>query len=198
MMQTFTLSLGSLLRRLSAGNPLVRLSDRLEATTLLIVIAVALLSAPVAGAVGTGTYDSLKHAFAVDRTNSREVSATVTADSTLAPRAYEDPFLTPIQWRFEGALHTGQVRTTYMKTGDRLTIWIDTKGDRKMTPLTDQDAATQAILAALGLWSAAVAVAIASWAALRAWLVRSRHAAWDRELHDLLDGGRRNQPRPHE
>jgi hypothetical protein len=198
MMQTFTFSLGSLLRRLSARNPLVRVSDRLEATTLLIVFAVALFAAPVAGAVGTGTYDNVKHAFAVDRINSREVSATVTAESTLAPRAYEDPFLTPIQWQFEGAVHTGQVRTTYMKTGDRMTIWIDTKGDRKMSPLTDQDAATQAILAALGLWFAAVVVAIASWAALRARLDRSRHAAWDRELHDLLDGGRRNQPRPHE
>src|SRR5215470_16056856 len=120
MMQTFTLSLGSLLRRLSARNPLVRMSDRLEATTLIIVIAVALFAAPVAGAVGTGTYDSVKHAFAVDRMNSREVSATVTAESTLAPRAYEDPFLTPIQWQFEGAVHSGQVRTNYMKAGDRL------------------------------------------------------------------------------
>ncbi len=201
-MQTFTLGLGSWLRRLSARNPMVRTSDRIEATALLIVIAVALFAAPVAGAVGTGTYDSLKHAFAVDRINSREVAATATQDSRWSPRSYEKPFVTPVRWQFEGAVHTDEVQTDYMKASDRLTIWIDAIGNRRTSPRTDRDAATEAIFTALGLWFAAVAVAIVSWAALRVRLDRSRHAAWDRELHDLADdGGRGNQPRqphPHE
>jgi hypothetical protein len=197
-MQTFTLSLGSWLRRLSARNPMVRKSDRLEAAALLIVIAVTLFAAPVAGAVGTGTHDNLKHAFAVDRINSREVEAMATRDSEWSPRSYEKPFVTPVRWHFQGAVHTDEVQTDYMKAGNRLTIWIDAIGNRRTQPLTDRDAATEAVLTAVGLWFAAVVVAIGSWAVLRMWLDRSRHAAWDRELHDLIDGGRRNQPRPHE
>ena len=101
-MQTFTLSFGSWLRRLSVRNPLVRTSDRIEAAAILLVFVVALLAAPVAGAVGTVVYDNLTHRFAADRLTRHEVAATVTHDSSLAPQAYEKPFLTPIQWQFAG------------------------------------------------------------------------------------------------
>jgi hypothetical protein len=76
-MQAFTPSLGSWLRRLSARNPLVRGSDRVEAGAILLVLIVALLAAPVAGALGTATFDNLTHRFAADRLNRQEVMATV-------------------------------------------------------------------------------------------------------------------------
>jgi hypothetical protein len=89
-----------------------------------------------------------------------------------------------------------------VKGGDRLTIWIDATGNRTTKPRTDGDAATDAIVAAMGLWFAAVVVAVTGWAALRFRLDRSRRDAWDRELHDLVaDGGRRNwsrRPHPYE
>ena len=50
-MQTFTLSFGSWLRRLTVRNPLVRTSDRIEAAAVLLIFVVALLAAPVAGSV---------------------------------------------------------------------------------------------------------------------------------------------------
>ena len=52
-MQTFTLTMGSWLRRLLVRNPLVRASDRIEAAAMCIALASAVLVIPVAGAFGT-------------------------------------------------------------------------------------------------------------------------------------------------
>lgn len=193
-MHMFTLGLGSWWRCLRGRNPLVRVSDRVEAATGLLVIVVALLAAPVAGAMGTAAHDSLVHRYAADRAARQQVAATVTADSTLAPLAYEEPFLTPVRWEFARAVHTAEVRTYHMKAGEHVTIWIDTKGDRIAKPLTDDNAATQAVVTGFGLWFAAVGVASAIWTVLRLRLNRSRSAAWDRALDDLADnGGRTNR-----
>ena len=192
-MQTFTPSLGSWLRRLSARNPLVRGSDRVEAGAILLVFVVALLAAPVAGALGTATFDNLTDRFAADRLNRQEVTATATADSVLAPQAYEEPFLTPIRWQFAGADHTEEVRTYRLKAGEQLAIWIDAQGNRTKKPLTHENAATEAIVTAFGLWFATVGVAAAAWTILRIRLNRLRYAHWDRELDNLADnGGRTN------
>ena len=190
-MQMFTLGFGSWLRCLTSRNPLVRVSDRIEAATILFIVAVALLSAPIVGAVGTATHDSLARQYATDRAARQKISATVTDDSTLAPQANEDPFLTPIRWEFVGTVHTAEVRTNRMEAGEKLGIWIDTKGDRTTQPPTDEDAATEAVVAGFGLWFTAVGVAAAAWAIIRLRLIRSRYAAWDRELDDLADNGGR-------
>ena len=189
-MQTFTLSFGSWLRRLNVRNPLVRTSDRIEAAAVLLIAVLALLAAPVAGAAGTAVYDNLTHRFAADRLSRHEVAATVTHDSSLAPQAYEKPFLTPIQWQFAGHVHTDEVRTPdRIKAGERQKIWIDAAGSRTVKPLTDQNAATEAAVTAFGLWFAAVGVATAAWTVLRIRLDRMRYADWDRELDDLADSG---------
>ena len=194
-MQTFTLSFGSWLRRLSVRNPLVRTSDRIEAAAVLLIVVLALLAAPVSGSVGTVVYDNLTHRFAADRLSRHEVAATVTHDSSLAPQAYEKPFLTPIQWEFAGHVYAEEMRTSdRMKAGEQQRIWIDAAGSRTMKPLTDQDAATEAAVTAFGLWFAAVGVATAAWTVLRLRLDRLRYADWDRELDDLADnGGRTNR-----
>ena len=112
-MQTFTLSFGSWLRRLNMRNPLVRTSDRIEAAV----------------------YDNLTNRFAADRLSRHEVAATVTHDSSLAPQAYEKPFLTPIQWEFAGHVRTDEVRTPdRIKAGEQQRIWIDAAGSRTVKP----------------------------------------------------------------
>lgn len=192
-MHMFTLGFGSWLRCLGGRNPLVRVSDRIEAAGLLFVVVVALLAAPMAGAMGTAAHDSLAHQYATDRVARQQIPATVTEDSTLAPRAYEEPYLTPIRWEFAGAVHTGEVRTYHMKAGEHVSIWIDTRGDRTTKPLTDENAATEAVVTGFGLWFTAVGVASAIWMVLRLRLNRSRYAAWDRALDDLADNdGRKN------
>ena len=192
-MHTFTFRLGSWLRRLSAGNPLVRVSDRIEAVAIVLVVAVVLLAAPVAGAMGTAVYDSLSHRYAADRAARHEVSATVAADSMWAPQVYEKAFLTPIRWEFAGTGHMEEVRTDRMKAGELLNIWIDDKGARATKPLLNENAATEAVVTGFGLWFAAVGVASAAWTVFRLRLNRSRSANWDRELDDLVgDDGRTN------
>ena len=193
-MEEFTIGLGSRLRCLTARNPLVRASDRVEAAGLLVVFTVALLVAPVAGATGTAAYDSLAHRYAGDRAARQQVTATVTDDSAAAPQVYEEPFLTPIRWEYAGAVHTAEARTAQMKAGEQLSLWIDTRGDQTTKPLTNENAATEAVVTGFGLWFASVGVTSAAWTVLRLRLNQSRYADWDRELDDLADdGGRTNR-----
>ncbi|GAA2777033.1 hypothetical protein [Mycolicibacterium pallens] len=63
-MQTFTLTTGRWLQRLIGRNPIVRGSDRLEAGALVVVLIVALLALPLAGAVGTAVFDARTHTAA--------------------------------------------------------------------------------------------------------------------------------------
>lgn len=193
-MQMFTLGLGSWLRCLSGRNPLVRVSDRVEAAAVLVAVTVALLAAPIAGAMGTAAHDALARQYAIDRAARKQVTATVTEDSMLAPQAYQEPFLTQIRWDFAGAVHTAEVRTYHMKAGEPVSIWIDTRGDLTTKPLTDENAATEAVVTGFGLWFTAVGVVTAVWTVLRLRLNHSRSAGWDRALDDLADnGGRANR-----
>ena len=192
-MQTFTLTLGGWLRRLDRRNPLVRGNDRIEVVAALLVFIVVILAAPVSGSVGTVFYDNLKDRSAADRLTRHEVVATVADDSYVAPQPYEKPFLTPIQWELGATVHTDEVRTDRMKAGEQLNVWIDSEGKRTKNPLSDQDAATEAVVTAFGLWFATVGIAAAAWTMVRLRLNRRRYADWDRELDDLVDnGGRTN------
>ena len=58
-MDTFTVrSPRWLVVRLFGRNPLIRISDRIEALALVLTVVVSLLAAPIAAAVGTAVYDS--------------------------------------------------------------------------------------------------------------------------------------------
>ncbi len=193
-MQTFTFGLGLWFRRLLTRHPLVRLSDRIEAASLLLILVVALLAVPVAGAAGTAVHDDLVHSFAAQRAERQQIEATVLRDSRPAAQAYENPYVTPIQWQFNGATHTADVRTPKRKAGEHVSIWIDSGGNRTPQPPTDHDAAVQAVIAAMAVWSMAVGSTVTGWAVLRLRLDRSRYSAWDRDLDDLADnGGRTNK-----
>lgn len=78
-----------------------------------------------------------------------------------------------------------------MAAGDHLTIWVDPAGDRRAAPLTDRDAAVQAVIAAVAAWLTIVGAAVGGWAVLRMRLDRRRHADWDRDLRRLTDNGGR-------
>ena len=194
-MQTYTLTMGSWLRRLGARNPLVRVSDRVEATAIFVALIAAVLVMPVAGAVGTATYDGRVHAFAAERSSVHEVEATAMRDTSVTRLPYESSFLTPLQWQFAGQTHTDMFSTQrYMRVGERTSIFVDAAGDRTEPPRTHKDAAVDAVMVALGLWAAVAGAGAGAWALLRLRLNRVRYAAWDRGLRDLADnGGRRNR-----
>jgi hypothetical protein len=176
-------------------NPLVRFSDRIEAIAMLLVLTALFLAVPFVGAFGTAMYDSRADTFAADRLSLHTVHATATQDSAMAGWPCDQPFRTTVQWQFDGTVHTDEWRSsTWMKAGDKQEIWIDDNGNHASAPRSDQDAATQAIVAAFGLWFALAGAGAVVWALLRIRLDRSRHAAWDRELSELADDhGKKNR-----
>ena len=125
------------------------------------------------------------HRSAADRATRHTIVAAVTDDSAFAPRPYEAPFLTDINWMFNGAPHTGEVATSFMRAGEPLSIWIDANGDLTTQPLTDQHAATEAVITGFGWWFISVGIAAGGWTLLRLRLNQTRYATWDRELDRL-------------
>jgi len=193
-MQTFTLTLGSWMRRLLAGNAVVRTSDRVEAVAMFLALLFSILAVPVAGAAGTAVYDNRIHVFADERMARHEVEATATHDSSVTALPYQFSYVSEVRWEFAGQIHAGVASTrSRMKVGDQTSVWVDAAGEFASPPQGDKDAAAEAVMAALGLWVAMAGAATAAYALLRAHLNHLRHAAWDRALADLADNdGRTN------
>jgi nitrate reductase NapE component len=193
-MQTFTLTLGSWLRRLLVRNALVRTSDRFEAFAMLLALLFAILAVPVAGAAGTAVYDNRIHVFADERMVRHEVEATATHDSSVTALPFQFSYVSEVRWEFAGQTHTGVASTrNRMKTGDQTSVWVDAAGEPTPPPRGDKDAAAEAVMAAIGLWIAVAGAAAGGYAVVRARLNHLRHAAWDRALADLADNdGRTN------
>lgn len=192
-MQTFTLGFGVWLHRLVSRSPLVRSTDRVEATASALIVCVGVLAVPVAGAVGTAEYDRLANYFAAERLNYREVDATAVGDSEVMPEPYDASYRTEVGWTVDGVARTAEIETSRMGEGDRLTIWVDSSGNLPRKVHTEEDAAAQAVATALGVWFAVVGLGAAAWLLLRLRLDRARSATWDRDLRDLADdGGRSN------
>lgn len=191
-MQTFTLGLGVWVHRLLARNPLVRRSDRVETFAILLTVVAAVLTIPLAGAIGTAVHGDLVQKFATHRAERTTVQAVAMHDSVAAGQVADQSFRTQIRWEFGGSVHTGTVRTVELAAGAPVTIWIDDDGDRVPAPLTDEDAASQAVVTAVTIWITVVGVAVGGWALLRYRLDRARYADWDRGLDDLTGGGRTN------
>ncbi|ADU00972.1 Rv1733c family protein [Mycolicibacterium gilvum] len=191
-MQTFTLGFGVWLRRLASRSPLVRSTDRVEAAVMTLIVVAGVCAVPIAGAVGTAEYDRLTNSLAAERLTHREVDATVVRDSRTVSEPYETTYLTEIGWNVGSVARTAEITTTRKSAGDRLTIWVDDSGDLVRKGLTDGDAATQAVVGALGVWFAVTGLGVATWMLLRLRLDHLRSQNWDRELDDLADNGGRS------
>lgn len=194
-MQTFTFRPDSPVGTLTTRNPLVRVSDRIEAAAMVLVLAIALLSAPLAAASGTAIHDNLSHRFAQDRISRHQILATATQDSTFLPQPYGKPFVTTVRWEFGNGIHADELRTSdSVKADEQQWIWVDSDGNRTFAPFGDREAAVEAVVAAVGLWFATIGIACAGWALLRYRLNKRRGADWDRDLEQLADnGGRMNR-----
>ncbi|TDL09933.1 hypothetical protein EUA04_08260 [Mycolicibacterium obuense] len=180
-------------RRLSGRHPLVRFSDRVEAMGLVVVIAVAVFALLPAASLKDSVEQQFSQSFAVQRAERTPVEAIVTGDSQVTAQLYDTSYLSPIRWQVDGVTHTDEMRTPKMTAGDRITIWVDSAGDRRAAPLTDRDAAVQAVIAAVAVWVTITGAAVGAWAGMRMRLDRGRHADWDRDLRRLTDnGGRTN------
>jgi len=196
-METFTVGPGNgWFGRLLGRNPLVRTSDRIEAWMLLLATVVVLSAVPVAGAIGTGVYSSRTAVYEQQISSWHIVTATVLQDNTVTVRPYSVDAAVHARWQDGGVSHDdtfGWDRA--VKAGDRLTIWVDEKGDYAGPPTPPKRAAADAVTMGAMMWLSVVAAAAALIALVRFRLQQHRHAAWDRELRSLADddGGRRNR-----
>ena len=179
--------------RLFGRSPLVRSSDRIEALILILGIAVVLVAAPIAGAVGTTVYSSRAAVYEHQVSSRHTVAATVLRDSTSTVRPYSVSFDVHARWQDRGVQHEGDLGWDRpAKAGDRLTVWVNDKGDYVGPPTQPRRAVSDAIIAGVVLWLSVVTVVAAAIGLARFRLDRVRHAQWDRGLRGLVgdDGGR--------
>ena len=196
-------------------NPLVRISDRVEAMVLVLAIIASMLGVPVGAAVGTAVHDSRSRIYAQQAQTRHTVTATVTGNSVSAAErtptrhaegsgkaSTADPpsamITVPAQWHAAGAQHSGAITVQpVVKAGDRIDIWVDNDGRRVNAPTPVALAAVQAILTALATWLGVTALAAGLAALVRLCLDRIRNAGWQHEIERLArQGGGRTTHEP--
>jgi hypothetical protein len=92
---------GGWIVRAFGRNPLVRTSDRIEALLLILAVAVALVAAPIAGAIGTAVYEARSHAYVERATSRHTVTAIAVEDSVTTVRPYTIDTITEHTGSFE-------------------------------------------------------------------------------------------------
>ena len=170
-------------RRALGANPLVRVSDRLEALVVLAVFVTALIAGPVATTAGAEIYDTGVH-VAHDQAASRHAVKAIAVDgSTSMPADFSGPDYVRAQWHEGPRLRTEAVISpTTVVRGDTLTVWLDDAGKVVTAPLTTTDAKLSALGAAGAVWVMLVACSALVAFVVRRRLDASRDRAWEREL----------------
>lgn len=164
-------------------NPLVRLSDRLEAFAVLGVLVLALIAVPVSVHLGSKTYESRMHTAAEQTQTRHSVEAVVVEGSMGMPADFDSPAYVQVEWREGAVTHNAQVISPEtVKAGAPLTIWLDDSGKVVGAPLTPVDAKVSALGVAWTIWISAVVLSVFAALVVRQGLDRSRARAWEREL----------------
>lgn len=188
-MDTFTVrSPRWLVVRLFGRNPLIRISDRIEALALVLVVVVSLLALPIGAAVGTAVYDSRSCLYAEQAQAQTQVTATV-IDSP----ARGDTITVRARWFAAGAEHTGAVKAQpTAKPGDVIEIWVNKDGSHVGPPV--MSAAEEAVAFALAIWLNVTLAAVALFTGTRAVLSRVRHAGWQHDFDHLAGDWHTSRP----
>ncbi|MDT5290007.1 MAG: hypothetical protein QOF88_4896 [Mycobacterium sp.] len=172
-------------------NPLIRITDRLEALAVLAALMSALIAIPAAAQAGNLVYESAAHTADEQAHDRHAVQALVVEGSRRMPTdpegpAADGPASVRAQWRDGTHMRTEQITSPSMaKAGESLTIWLDGTGKVVAAPMTADDAGLSVAVAAGTVWIAIVACAALAAFLIRRGLDRSRDHAWERELHLL-------------
>ena len=198
-MDTFTVRLPRwpVLLRLAGRDPLVRTTDRIEALVLVLAVAVSLIAAPIAAAVGTAVYDSSRHIYAEQAHTRHTVAATVTDVPASQQILRTGTTTVSARWAAAGAEHTGTVEAqSTATTGDTLEIWVDTNGAQVPAPAPTSRAAAEAAMGALVIWICVAAIATTLFTVTRAVCDRIRFTRWQHDFDNLVgnDGHKPSQP----
>jgi hypothetical protein len=176
--------------RAFGANPLVRISDRIEAFVVVSAVAFSLLAAPVAGAIGTGVHDAQSRVYAEEAHTRQPIRAivTTTRHSDQVARPYTNTPIIQARWHAEGIEHVDIFRSQRAVTvGDRIDIWVNDTGQRVAPPTPASQAVVEAISVGVLLWLVAVGAAAALVAVVRWRLNCRRETDWEREIGGLAD-----------
>jgi hypothetical protein len=177
-------------------NPLIRVSDRVEALAVLGVFVTALATAPVVIHAATVVNDAGVRT-ATEQSHTRHSVQAVVVEVSGLPTDFGTPDAR-VHWREGTGFRTEQVvSTATTRAGDQMTIWLDGSGKVVAAPLTPGDAKLNAIVAASTMWIVFVVCSIAVALLVRRALDRSRDRAWERELNLLAhndDGWANKRP----
>jgi hypothetical protein len=166
-------------------NPLIRLTDRLEAFAVLAVLVSALFALPAAAMAGTMIYESGVRT-ATEQTQTRHSVDALVVDGAGLPTDFETPAYVSAQWTEGTQTHTDRVASpATVRAGDHMTVWLDPAGTVVAAPRTAADAKIGAVAAAVAVWITVVACSAVLAFVVRVGLDRSRERAWERELHLL-------------
>ena len=176
-------------RRVFPGrNPLIRLSDRVEAALLVCSVMIVLGGLPIAAALGSETYASEKQASLEQLATRHPATAILLADGPSIKvasngAAFFRPAPTEAKWTLaDGTSRQGTVMVGQGKNkGSTVGIWLDEQGNPVPAPQTGTGALVNSVAISLGLWLAlGFGLTGICWLT-RAFLNRLRYAQWQRE-----------------
>ncbi|MEE2033834.1 Rv1733c family protein [Rhodococcus chondri] len=175
-------------------SPLLRRGDRIESTVALVVAAFVVMMVPIAATYGTITYGNLAAQAQLYQRIHRQVEATVL--DTVPPEAAmatsqtdhpPAPATVPadrrwVRWSMDGHAHTAQLsRPADVRHGERIGIWIDSRGVPVEAPRSGTDSAATAVIGALALWAVVLAGGSGLWYAVHRASRHRRLQGWERE-----------------
>lgn len=171
-------------------NPLIRISDRIEAIVVITAVVLSLLAAPVAGAIGTTVHDARSRIYAEQAHTRRPISAMVTKIGRSADVVHPYSYTTLVEarWHAEGIQHVDTFSVKHaVAVGDQVDVWVNGQGEPVAPPAPGSQAAIDAVRVAILLWLMATGCAAALVALVR-WRINRRHDTdWEREIGAMAD-----------
>jgi hypothetical protein len=178
-------------------NPLVRVSDRVEAVAVALAITVSLVIAPVAVSLGTSVYDTRNQLYTAQAQTIYSQRAIVAAARASEPSASRRSGYTTVtvRWKAGSIEHANTfISPAGVGVGDQIDIWVDHEGNRVMRPPGHAQATVDAVAVAALIWLGVVTLATALVTALRWALGFRRDAYWEHQIMALVDKRRRSSP----
>lgn len=169
-------------------NPLVRMSDRVEALVVVLAVLITLVAVPITAAVGTAVYDSRSRQYAEQAKTSHVVAGTVTSHKVAHHESLGPTITVLARWFDAGTEHTGAVAAPPgVNIGDSIDIWIGEDGSHVGPP--PKTASDEAVAVASAIWFSVAVAAGVLVAGTRAALNRARHAQWQDDFDNLIREG---------
>jgi hypothetical protein len=191
--------------RAFGDNPLLRWTDRVEASVIVAAIVLALLVLPLCVTESAHVYRSHAALYAAQARTRHQVTAVVAATGGTAHQPHNTSSAVLAVWAVgaDGA-RGGESQTDHadwvttertVRDGDQIPLWLDNAGVVVDPPTPMIQAAMDAIGVGLGVWSLILLALIACVTVVRSPLNRIRQGRLDRELERFASGGTANRSR---